>query len=112
MSHISSKLYAIQSWELSPALEMEWAGNEVKEVGERRCGGGGGEYVGGENFGAEKGLKNPWAEEQDVFLVHPQNGLNGLILNWWLLVHSSPGSIVDRSKDQLSDSYSTLAFCS
>jgi hypothetical protein len=52
------------SWELSPALEMEWAGNEVKEVGERRCGGGvGGKYVGGENFGAEKGLKNPWAEE-------------------------------------------------
>ncbi len=28
-----------------------------------------------------------------MFLVHPQNGLNGLILNWWLLVHSSPGNI-------------------
>jgi hypothetical protein len=26
-----------------------------------------------------KGLKNPWAGEEDVFLVHPQNGL---ILNW------------------------------
>jgi len=29
-----------------------------------------------------KGLKNPWARQEDVFLVHPQNGLNGLILNW------------------------------
>jgi hypothetical protein len=46
--------------------------------------------VGGENFGAKKGLKNPWAREEDVFLVHPQNSLNNLILNWWLLVHSRP----------------------
>jgi hypothetical protein len=28
------------------------------------------------------GLKNPWAGEEDVFLVHPQNGLNSFILNW------------------------------
>jgi hypothetical protein len=35
-----------------------------------------------ENFGAEKGLKNPWAGEEDVFLIHPQNCLNGFILNW------------------------------
>jgi hypothetical protein len=27
-------------------------------------------------------LKNPWAGEEDVFLVHAQNGLKGLILNW------------------------------
>jgi hypothetical protein len=38
--------------------------------------------VGGGNFGAEKGLKNPWAREEEVFLVHPKNDLNGLILNW------------------------------
>ncbi len=38
--------------------------------------------VGGENFGQRRGLKNPWAGEEDVFLVHPQIGLNGLILKW------------------------------
>jgi len=32
--------------------------------------------------GQKRGLKNPWAGEEDVFLVHPQNGLNFLILNW------------------------------
>jgi hypothetical protein len=29
-----------------------------------------------------RGLKNPWAGEEDVFFIHPQNGLNGLILKW------------------------------
>jgi hypothetical protein len=33
-------------------------------------------------LGQRRGLKNPWARQEDVFLVHPQNGLNGLILNW------------------------------
>ncbi len=33
-------------------------------------------------MGQRRGLKNPWARQEDVFLVHPQNGLNGLILNW------------------------------
>jgi hypothetical protein len=33
-------------------------------------------------LGQRRGLKNPWAGEEDVFLVHPQNGLNSLILNW------------------------------
>jgi hypothetical protein len=33
-------------------------------------------------LGQRRGLKNPWAGEEDVFLVHPQNDLNGLILNW------------------------------
>jgi len=57
-------------------------GNEVREVG------GGGKYEGGGSrckgkiLGQGRGLKNPWAGEEDVFLVHPQNGLNGLILNW------------------------------
>jgi hypothetical protein len=27
----------------------------------------------------KRGLKNPWVGEEDVFLVHPQNGLNNLI---------------------------------
>ncbi len=36
VSHISSKLCATRAWELSQALEMEWAGNEVREVGGRR----------------------------------------------------------------------------
>jgi hypothetical protein len=35
-----------------------------------------------------RGLKNPWAREEDVFLVHPQNGLNGLILNWCMAAGS------------------------
>jgi hypothetical protein len=33
-------------------------------------------------LGQRRGLKNPWAGEEDVFLFRPQNGLNGLILNW------------------------------
>jgi hypothetical protein len=33
-------------------------------------------------LGQRRGLKNPWAREEDVFLIHPQNSLNGLILNW------------------------------
>jgi len=33
-------------------------------------------------LGAKKGAENPWAGEEDMFLVHPQNNLNGLILNW------------------------------
>jgi len=33
-------------------------------------------------LGQKRGLKNPWARQEDVFLVHTQNGLNGLILNW------------------------------
>jgi hypothetical protein len=32
-------------------------------------------------LGLKRGLKNPWAEEEDVFFIHPQNGLNGFILN-------------------------------
>ncbi len=35
--YISSKLYATQAHELFKALEMEWAGNEVREVGGRRA---------------------------------------------------------------------------
>jgi len=33
-------------------------------------------------LGQRRGLKNPWARQEDVFFVHPQNSLNGLILNW------------------------------
>ncbi len=40
-------------------------------------------------MGQRRELKNPWEGEEDVFLVHPQNGLNGLVVHWWLLVHSS-----------------------
>jgi hypothetical protein len=69
VSRISLKLWAIQAWEFSWALAMEWVGNEVEEVG------------GGKLLGQRRGLKNPWAREEDVFLVHPQNSLNGLILN-------------------------------
>ncbi len=42
----------------------------------------GGSKEEGKLLGQRKGLKNPWAGEEDVFLIHPQNGLNGLILNW------------------------------
>jgi len=44
-------------------------------------------------LGQRRGLNNPWTGEEDVFSVHPQNSLNGLILNWWLLVHSSPARV-------------------
>jgi len=54
-------------------------GNEVKGG---RLEGGGGANRRGNLWGREGGLKNLWAGKQDVFLVHPQNGLNGLILNW------------------------------
>jgi hypothetical protein len=33
-------------------------------------------------LGQIRGLKIPWAGEEDVFLVHHQNSLNSLILNW------------------------------
>jgi hypothetical protein len=36
--------------------------------------------VGGENFGAE--IEKSWAGEEVLFLVHPQNGFNCLVLNW------------------------------
>jgi hypothetical protein len=63
--------------ELSQALEMKWAWNEVREVGRK-------EVVGRrlKFWGREGGWKIPWAGEEDVFLVHPQNSLNRLILNW------------------------------
>jgi hypothetical protein len=76
--YISSKLCATQARELSPALEMEWVRNEVREVG-------------GENFGTKKGAEKSlgrgrgcvfdsspkWLEQPHPELVH-----------WWLLVHS------------------------
>jgi hypothetical protein len=44
---------------------------------------GGREVGGGKYFGAEKRLKKPIIlGREDVFLVHPQNGFNGYILNW------------------------------
>ncbi len=48
--------------------------------------------VGGENFGAKKGAEKSLGREEDVFLVHPQNGLNGHpeLVHLWLLVHSGP----------------------
>jgi hypothetical protein len=37
----------------------------------------------GKNFGAKKRLNKPIISSmEDVFLVHPENGFNGLILNW------------------------------
>ncbi len=46
-------------------------------------GGSGGKKVGGENFGAETGAEKSLGRGRGfVFVVHPQNGLNGLILNW------------------------------
>jgi hypothetical protein len=55
-------------------------GNEVGEGGRR--GEVGRREVGRENFGAEKGAEKSLGREEDVFLVHPENGLSGLILNW------------------------------
>jgi len=59
---------------------MEWAGNEVREVD--RMGGGGGRGGEGKFLGRGRGRKNPGGGEGGGFSVHPQNGLNGLILNW------------------------------
>jgi hypothetical protein len=36
----------------------------------------------GKILGQKRGMKNPWAWEEDGFLVHSQNGLNDLILDW------------------------------
>ncbi len=36
----------------------------------------------GKILGQKRGLKNPWSGEEDVFLIHPHNSLNGLILDW------------------------------
>jgi len=59
VSRVFSKICATQAWEPSQALEMEWAGNEVKEVG-------------GEILGQRRGLKNPWAGKEDVFWFIPK----------------------------------------
>ncbi len=51
-------------------------------------------------MGQSRGLKNPLAGEEDVFLdlflVHPQKDLNSLILlvHLWLLVHSSRSHLI------------------
>jgi len=47
----------------SPSLQQNTQKNNQKEQSEGRE------------------LKKPWVGK-DVFLVHPQNSLNGLILNW------------------------------
>jgi hypothetical protein len=41
-------------------------------------------WEGGRNFGAEKEVEKNLiiSNKEDVFLVHPQNSLNGLIFNW------------------------------
>jgi hypothetical protein len=52
-------------------------GNGVREVGRKGEVGRRGKF-----WEERKGPKNPWAGEEDVFLVHPQNDLNSLILNW------------------------------
>jgi hypothetical protein len=68
------------------ALEMEWVGNEVRDVGRGEVG------RRGKFLGQRRGLKNPWAGEEDVFFCsfpkrlqqpHPE------LVHWWLLVHSS-----------------------
>jgi hypothetical protein len=33
VSRVSSKIWAIQAWELGRALAIEWTRNEVREVG-------------------------------------------------------------------------------
>jgi hypothetical protein len=38
--------------------------------------------VGGKKFGADKRQKKPKSLGMGGFLVHPQNGFNGLMLNW------------------------------
>jgi len=65
---ISLKLWATQARQLSGAVVMEKARNEVREVG-------------GEKFGAEKKAKKTLGRERGCVLVHPQNDLKGLILN-------------------------------
>jgi hypothetical protein len=45
--------------------------------------------VKGEKLGAEKRAKKTLGKGRGCVLGSSQNGLNGLILNWWLLVHSS-----------------------
>jgi len=43
----------------------------------------GGRYIGGKNFEAKKRQTKPITlGREDVFLVHPQNSFNGLILKW------------------------------
>ncbi len=70
-----------------------------------------------------RGLKNPWAGEEDVFLVHAQNSLNGMILNWctggcWFIpAHTACRSLSDRLYRAFHISegtlfkLSTLVFC-
>ncbi len=57
--HASWKLWATQAWELSQALVMEWAGNEVREVG-------------GKKFGAEKGAEKSLGRKRMCFWFIPK----------------------------------------
>jgi len=59
-------------------------GGKTLEVGRRGEVGGGRRVGRGEMFWGQSrgGRKNIYLGNPDVVLVHPQNGLNGLILNW------------------------------
>jgi hypothetical protein len=91
--HISSKLCATQAQELSLALEMEWTGNEVREVGRgvsRR-----GKFWGKE--GAKKSLGRGrgyvfGSSPKQLKRPHPE------LVHWWLLVHSSRESWLGEGK--------------
>jgi hypothetical protein len=86
---------------------MEWVRNEARVLGR-----GGGTYE-GKILGQRRGLKNPWAGEEDGFLVHSQNGLNGLILNWciggcWFTPAQKKGHTLDASQSLMSSSTRTF----
>ncbi len=66
VSHVSSKLYATQARELSWALEMEWARNEVKEVGRGEVG------RRGKFWGREGGWKIPGQGKRMCFWFIPK----------------------------------------
>jgi len=76
---ISLKLWATQARQLSGAVVMEKARNEVREVG-------------GEKFGAEKkAKKNPRKGKRMCFGPSPKRleRPHPKLVHWWLLVHSS-----------------------
>jgi len=61
-------------------------------------------------LGQRRGPKNPWAREEDVIFVHPQNSQpHPELAYWWLLVHSNElSSLVDNC--QLTYHQQSLSF--
>ncbi len=92
LSRVSSKLWATQAQELSQALAMEWAGNEVREVG-----GGYERGMRGKFWGREEGWNIPGQGKRMCFWFIPKTASRASSRTGALVavVHSSCLAVVE-----------------